>query len=150
MRKSNHNGGELERHLEELAGQARPGDRLPPIREFMRRFGVSQVVVQRAFDRLKERGLIDSQVGRGTFFVQAAASASAPAPAAAGARRAEAPAAARAPVTRAPSVRSVLLLRRSISIVGGRVLVDELRRRFAADGHRVLEVSYTDPEHAPS
>jgi DNA-binding LacI/PurR family transcriptional regulator len=45
-------------------------------------------------------------------------------------------------------VRSILLLRRSISIVRGRVLIDGLQRRFTADGHRVLEVSYTDPDHA--
>jgi DNA-binding LacI/PurR family transcriptional regulator len=43
-----------------------------------------------------------------------------------------------------------LLLRRSISIVRGRALVEGLQRRFTAEGHRVLEVSYTDPEHARS
>ncbi|MBL8326006.1 MAG: GntR family transcriptional regulator [Rubrivivax sp.] len=139
MRKSSHHGSELARHLEDLASQAQAGERLPPIRDFMRRFGVSQGVVQRAFDTLKERGLIDSQVGRGTFFVRPSSTAAAAA--SPGAPRAAAP-------KPASAVRSVLLLRRSISIVRGRVLVDELRRRFAAGGHRVLEVSYTDPEHA--
>lgn len=92
------------------------------------------MVVQRAFQSLKARGLIASQVGRGTYF-----------------RGDGAPAVNRAGTTagtRAPEVRSVLLLRRSISIVRGRALVDGLQRRFTADGHRVLEVSYTDPEHA--
>lgn len=46
------------------------------------------------------------------------------------------------------AVKSVLLLRRSVSITRGRVLVEELQRRFAADGHRVLELSYNDPDHA--
>jgi DNA-binding LacI/PurR family transcriptional regulator len=134
MRGSTH---DLNDFLEQLARDARPGDRLPTIRELMQRFGASQVLVQRAFDALKKRGSIESQVGRGTFFV-APGSAK---PAAAGT----------AEVARAPretAVRSVLLLRRSISIVRGRVLVEGLQRRFAADGHRVLELSYTDPDHA--
>jgi len=125
---------DLEQFLDELARDAHPGDRLPPIRDLMRRFGASQMVVQRAFQSLKARGLIASQVGRGTYFradggpaIVSAGGASA------GARS---------------SVRSVLLLRRSISIVRGRVLVEGLQRRFTADGHRVLEVSYTDPDHA--
>jgi DNA-binding LacI/PurR family transcriptional regulator len=45
-------------------------------------------------------------------------------------------------------VKSVLLLRRSISIARGRVLVEGLQRRLAAEGHRVLELSYTDSDHA--
>ena len=44
-----------------------PGDRLPTVRDLMASFGVSQFTVQRALGQLKEQGLIDSQVGRGTF-----------------------------------------------------------------------------------
>ncbi|WP_431097715.1 GntR family transcriptional regulator [Polaromonas aquatica] len=120
---------DLEQYLEELARTARPGDRLPTIRDLMRRFAVSQMVIQRAFQGLKARGLIASEVGRGTYFRlegEAAGSPGAPSPAG----------------------RSVLLLRRSISITRGRVLIEGLQRRFTADGHRVLEVSYTDPAHA--
>lgn len=130
---------ELERFLEELARDAQAGDQLPTIRELMRRFGVSQGLVQRAFAGLKERGLIDSQVGRGTYFVGG------------GQRRSAAatPAVAEVSPTRPPAEgRSVLLLRRSISIARGRALVEGLNRRFSAGGHRVLEVSYTDAEHA--
>lgn len=131
---------ELEQYLEDLAGQSRPGDRLPPIRELMSRFGASQMVVQRALQSLKDRGLIDSHVGRGTFFRggsgRPADAAGAPQPEAAAARR------------RGPAAKSVLLLRRSISIARGRVLAEGLQRRLVADGHRVLEVSYTDPDHA--
>lgn len=126
---------DLEQFLDELARDARPGDRLPPIRDLMRRFGASQMVVQRAFQSLKARGLIASQVGRGTYFRVDGG----PAIVSAGATSAG---------FRSPVVRSVLLLRRSISIVRGRVLVEGLQRRFTADGHRVLEVSYTDPDHA--
>jgi DNA-binding LacI/PurR family transcriptional regulator len=126
----NNTASDLEQYLDELANNARPGDRLPPIRDLMRRFGVSQMLVQRAFQGLKTKGLIDSQVGRGTYFrgdgepTQASGS------------------------PRLQATRSVLLLRRSISITRGRVLVEGLQRRFTADGHRVLEVSYTDPAHA--
>lgn len=118
---------ELQQFLDDLARQASPGDRLPPIRDLMRRFGASQQVVQRALQDLKARGLIDSQVGRGTYFHGASGVAA---------------------MAAAPRARSVLLLRRSISIVRGRALMDGLLQRFTADGHRVLEVSYTDPDHA--
>jgi hypothetical protein len=126
---------ELERFLEDLAREAQAGDQLPTIRELMRRFGVSQGLVQRAFAALKERGLIDSQVGRGTYFLGGEAR---PAPAAS----------TPVPAARPAEGRSVLLLRRSISIARGRALVEGLNRMFTAGGHRVLEVSYTDAEHA--
>ena len=125
---------DLEQFLEELARDASPGGRLPPIRDLMRRFGASQTVVQRAFQSLKARGLIASQVGRGTYFRGGGGQAILKSGSGAG--------------SQALPVRSVLLLRRSVSIARGRVLVDGLQRRFTADGHRVLEVSYTDPEHA--
>ena len=125
---------DLEQFLSGVAQDAKPGERLPPIRELMRRFGVSQMVVQRAFDTLKAQGLIASEVGRGTYF-RGGGRSDQPLPAASGAARAAAS-------------RSVLLLRRSVSITRGRVLVEALQRRFEADGQRVLEVSYTDPDHA--
>lgn len=131
------NTSDLEQFLDTLARAARPGDRLPPIRALMRRFGASQALVQQAFQNLKTQGLIDSQVGRGTYFLAAG----------------EAPAAqvgtdtARA-APQPLAGRSVLLLRRSISLARGRVLVEGLQTRFTADGHRVLGVSYTDPAHA--
>jgi DNA-binding LacI/PurR family transcriptional regulator len=125
---------DLEQFLSGVAQDAKPGERLPPIRELMRRFGVSQMVVQRAFDGLKAQGLIASEVGRGTYFR--------------GGNRGDYTTHAAAMPSRAASSRSVLLLRRSVSIARGRVLVEALQRRFAADGQRVLEVSYTDPDHA--
>jgi DNA-binding transcriptional regulator YhcF (GntR family) len=130
----------LEQFLEQLAADAKRGDRLPAIRELMRVYGVSQGRVQRAFDELKERGLIESQVGRGTYFR--------------GASEAQVPGASSGQATaervRSPAVKSVLLLRRSISINRGRVLLEGLQRRLAADGHRVLELAYNDPDHAMS
>lgn len=130
---------ELEKHLDELAAHAHAGDQLPTIRELMRRFGVSQTIVQRAFHNLKARGVVDSQVGRGTFFLTAGAQADTILPAGGHA-------AAREP--RRVASRTVLLLRRSISITRGRVLIEKLHQHLVANGHRVLEVSYSDPAHA--
>ncbi len=133
---------DLEQFLQQLASEARPGDRLPAIRELMRVYGVSQVRVQRAFEDLRSRGLIESQVGRGTYFRGASACAT-PASRLLQNRTEGA-------LPRASGVKSVLLLRRSISIQRGRVLLEGLQRRLAADGHRVLELSYNDSDHALS
>jgi DNA-binding transcriptional MocR family regulator len=46
---------------------ARPGERLPSVRELVRRHGVSPVTVQRIVDRLAHEGLVDPVPGRGTF-----------------------------------------------------------------------------------
>jgi DNA-binding LacI/PurR family transcriptional regulator len=149
---------ELERFLDDLVREARPGDRLPTIRELMRRFGASQMLVQRAFQSLKARGLIASQVGRGTYFQadgKPGVASAGPREASGAGPRAGAPTGARSGAQssahsglQAPAVRSILLLRRSISIARGRMVVEGLQRRFTAEGHRVLEVSYTDPDHA--
>src|SRR3989475_5529748 len=108
---------DLEQFLEELAGSANAGDRLPTIRDLMRRFGVSQAVVQRAFEKLRAQGSIASQVGRGTYFISNGETATSTASAA------------------SPTTRSVLLFRRSFSVVRGRMLVEWLQRRFTAEGH---------------
>lgn len=129
------NSSDLQRFLAQLAQQAEPGARLPTIRELMRRFGVSQVIVQRAFQELKDQGLIASEVGRGTYFLGGSGTVSIPESTGGTAGRGS-------------RVKSVLLLRRSISVARGRVLVEGLQRRFTEDGHRVLELSYTDPDHA--
>ncbi|KQO14959.1 GntR family transcriptional regulator [Acidovorax sp. Leaf76] len=142
MRSTASSPPDLDQFLDQLAHKAQPGERLPTIRELMKRFGASQMLVQRAFQGLKDRGLIDSQVGRGTYFRGTGAHRAAAAPA--DGERPRTPAVG----TALPAVKSVLLLRRSISIARGRVLVEGLQRRLAAEGHRVLELSYNDPDHA--
>lgn len=132
-----HNIRSLTDFLQSLAREAQPGERLPTIRELMQRFSLSQARVQQAFDELKQAGLIESQIGRGTFFVGGAPGTSSATPAAA------------APVRRS-AVRSVLLLRRSVNIPRGRLLAEGLQHRLVAAGHRVLDVAYSDPVHAQS
>ncbi|MER6614777.1 GntR family transcriptional regulator [Streptomyces xantholiticus] len=48
-------------------GTRRPGDRLPTQNELVSRFGVSRATVNRAFEVLRNQGLIESRQGSGTF-----------------------------------------------------------------------------------
>ena len=50
--------------------EARPGDRLPSVRELMARHRASPVTVQRAIARLAEEGLVEPRPGRGTFVAE--------------------------------------------------------------------------------
>ncbi|SEK64850.1 regulatory protein, gntR family [Roseateles sp. YR242] len=144
----------LLRHLEQLSADAEPGQQLPTIRELMRRFGASQAMVQRAFQELKALGLIESQVGRGTYFLSRAPSGTSTTiePVHSMQRRTTGAGAAgqhgTASTGPANGPRAILLLRRSVSVARGRLLVEGLQRRFSADGHQVLEVAYNDPLHA--
>ncbi|MGH9344668.1 MAG: PLP-dependent aminotransferase family protein [Terriglobia bacterium] len=47
-----------------------PGDRLPSTRQLARTLGLNRMTVEAAFAKLEADGLIDSQVGRGTFVNQ--------------------------------------------------------------------------------
>jgi len=48
-------------------GELREGDRLPPIRELALRLGVNRDTVSTAYEWLADEGVVDAQVGRGTF-----------------------------------------------------------------------------------
>jgi GntR family transcriptional repressor for pyruvate dehydrogenase complex len=50
-----------------LNGDLKIGDRLPPERELAEQFGVSRTAVREAIKALREKGLLQIQVGRGTF-----------------------------------------------------------------------------------
>ncbi|GLY87000.1 PLP-dependent aminotransferase family protein [Actinoallomurus iriomotensis] len=60
------------------AGRLRPGDRLPPQRQFARRHGIAGSTAARVYGELVRRGLAVGEVGRGTF-IRAAAPSSEPA-----------------------------------------------------------------------
>jgi DNA-binding transcriptional MocR family regulator len=49
------------------AGRLRPGDRLPPQRQFARRRGIAASTASRVYGELVRRGLAVGEVGRGTF-----------------------------------------------------------------------------------
>jgi len=50
-----------------LSGRLRKGDRLPTERELAEQFGVSRTAVREAVKALREKGLVQSHPGRGTF-----------------------------------------------------------------------------------
>lgn len=50
-----------------LDGELKPGDKLPSERELTKEFGVSRTAVREAVKILREKGLVDVQLGRGTF-----------------------------------------------------------------------------------
>jgi DNA-binding transcriptional MocR family regulator len=53
--------------LEAAAAAGRPGDRLPSVRELMRRHRAGPVTVQRAVHQLARRGVVEARPGQGTF-----------------------------------------------------------------------------------
>lgn len=53
--------------VEIAAGRLRPGDRLPPQRDFARKHGIANSTAARVYAELTRRGLTVGEVGRGTF-----------------------------------------------------------------------------------
>ena len=113
--------------LRQKAATATPGERVPSVRDLMKQFGRSQLLVQRALTRLKDEGVIRSEVGRGTFFAEPGAGTSS---------------------TAGFDGRSLLILRRSVNTTYSRLVVEKVSADLSAKGHRVLEVAYTDGDHA--
>src|SRR3954468_21522555 len=54
------------------AGELRPGDRLPPIRQAAGEWGVNLNTVARAYAALAERGILETRAGGGTVVAQTA------------------------------------------------------------------------------
>ena len=58
------------RELEAAAEAGRAGDRLPSVRELMRRHGAGPQTVQRAVHVLARRGVVEARPGQGTFVAE--------------------------------------------------------------------------------
>ncbi len=56
---------QIEQHI--LKGELQVGDRLPPERELGEQFGVSRTAVREAVKALRQKGLLETYPGRGTF-----------------------------------------------------------------------------------
>jgi DNA-binding transcriptional regulator YhcF (GntR family) len=54
------------------SGELAPGEKLPPTRELAETANINHLTAVRAYRRLRELGLVSSQVGRGTFVREAA------------------------------------------------------------------------------
>ncbi len=54
------------------SGEVAPGEKLPPTRELAETAGINHLTAVRSYRRLRELGLVSSQVGRGTFVRDAA------------------------------------------------------------------------------
>jgi hypothetical protein len=121
----------LQDYLKTVASAAQPGDRLPTVRGLMRDFKLSQPGVQAALKALKDDGLIDAHIGRGTFFTGGSSSRTAPAGKAAPRRG-----------------RSVILLRRPVATQRARLVMDRLQAMVMDGGDLTLEIGYSDAEHA--
>lgn len=50
-----------------LSGRYIPGERIPSIRQFADDFGCNKLTVHRAFETLKQEGLVENKVGSGTY-----------------------------------------------------------------------------------
>jgi len=61
---------DLERDI--AAGKLRPGSRLPTEDELASQYGVARNTVRRAVEDLRERGLLETFHGRGTYVVDGA------------------------------------------------------------------------------
>ena len=58
---------DIQQECRELIDRIPPGGTVPSVRQLMKRFGVSQLVVTSLLREMKESGVIVSQIGRGTF-----------------------------------------------------------------------------------
>jgi len=54
------------------AGRLTPGSRLPTLKELAARIGVTPGTVNRAYELAQRRGLVEGEVGRGTFVLRRA------------------------------------------------------------------------------
>ncbi|RKS76488.1 regulatory GntR family protein [Actinomadura pelletieri DSM 43383] len=52
------------------AGELRPGARLPAERDLATEYGVAYLTIRRAAQELRERGLVMTVVGRGTYIAE--------------------------------------------------------------------------------
>ncbi len=102
------------------ANQLANGARLPSVRRLMRQFGVSQLTVQQAIASLEEEGLVERQVGRGTF-VSARNGAGA---------------------------KAITILRSDYPSRRGDEITSAIHHKLKDDGHRPIVLTYCDLERA--
>lgn len=106
--------------LRAQASQMASGGKLPSVRRLMRQFGVSQLTVQQAIGQLEREGLVERQLGRGTFVAGGAIS----------------------------SARTVTILRSDTPSRRGDEVMRATHHRLKEQGYRPLVVTYCDFDQA--
>ena len=112
--------GRIAEVLRTQAAQMDTGSKLPSVRLLMRRFGVSQLTVQRAISNLETEGLVERQVGRGTFVVGGSG----------------------------PMARTITMLRSDYPSRRGDDITRALHHVLKGEGHRPIVLTYCDYERA--
>lgn len=51
-------------------GVLKPGDRLPSVRKLTAEIGINPNTIQKAYDELSSRGIVESAAGRGSFITK--------------------------------------------------------------------------------
>ena len=106
------------------------GDRLPTVREIMRRHGVGQGSVQAALQRLKDQGLVSAQVGSGSYVVKPGSEGATP-----DGRRSEG------------GLKSLLILSNASMNERGVLVQNLIVEDVRSHGGRVVQLSYHDGAH---
>ncbi len=106
--------------LRTQASQMDSGSKLPSVRQLMRRYGVSQMTVQRAIATLEDEGLVDRQVGRGTFVVGGTG----------------------------PTAKTITILRSDYPSRRGDDITRAIHHALKNEGHRPIVLTYCDYERA--
>jgi DNA-binding LacI/PurR family transcriptional regulator len=123
------------KHMSELIEKLDHGARLPTVRDLMKRFGVSQGAVQGALSRLRDDGLLSSQVGRGTYVVKASSGT------ASGVKRG------RMPTLPDQAALDTLLILSNASMNERCILVqNRIVAQVTAEGGKVVQMSYHDTD----
>lgn len=124
----------ISKALVDLVETADDGARLPTVRELMTRYSVGQATVQEAFTRLREDGLISSQVGRGSFVVKPDINVT------------KVPFAT-VPESNPGTLGSLLILANSSMNERCALVQSQIMAAISSEGGKVVQMSYHDTDH---
>ncbi|BCH27697.1 hypothetical protein MesoLjLc_75700 [Mesorhizobium sp. L-8-10] len=116
--------------LHDLIARLEDGARLPTVRDLMKRHRVSQATVQEAINRLRDEGVVTSQVGRGTYVVKGGS----------GARTDRA-------FGSAPVLDSLLILSNASMNERCALVQNYIVQEMSREGSKVVQISYHHTDH---
>jgi DNA-binding LacI/PurR family transcriptional regulator len=117
--------------LHELISRLEDGAKLPTVRDLMKKHRVSQATVQEAINRLRDEGVVTSQVGRGTHVIRGGYG--------------------RGLVAQAPrsatALDSLLILSNASINERGALVQDHIVQEMSREGSKVVQISYHHTDH---